>query len=49
MDDWTKDLSPDEAQAALEALNANKAPITAMEAVELLMLKRALEANAERR
>jgi hypothetical protein len=38
MDDWTKDLSPDEAQAALEALNANKAPITAMEAAELLML-----------
>jgi hypothetical protein len=33
--DWTENLSPDEAQAALEALNANKAPITAKEAVEL--------------
>jgi hypothetical protein len=27
--DWTKDLAPDEAQAALDALEANKAPITA--------------------
>jgi hypothetical protein len=39
---WTENLSPDEAQAALESLNANKAP-TAREAVELLKLKRALE------
>jgi hypothetical protein len=46
---WTEDLSPDEARAALESLNANKAPTTAREAVELLKLKRALEAKAERR
>ena len=46
---WTEDLSPDEAQAALETLNANKGAITAREAVELLKLKRALEAMAERR
>jgi hypothetical protein len=47
--DWTKDLNADEAQAALDALNENKAPITAREAVALLKLKRALEAKAERR
>jgi hypothetical protein len=47
--DWTKDLNADEAQAALDALNENKAPITAREAVALLKLKRALEAKSERR
>jgi hypothetical protein len=41
--DWTENLSPDEAGAALHALKANKAPITAKEGVELL--KRALEAK----
>jgi hypothetical protein len=46
---WTEDLSPDEARAALDALNANKGAIKAREAVELLKLKRALEAKAERR
>ena len=45
---WTEDLSADEAQAALESLNANKAPITAREAVELLKLKRALEVKVAR-
>jgi hypothetical protein len=30
--DWTENQTPDEAQAALEALNANKAPVTAREA-----------------
>ena len=44
--DWTKDLTPDEAQAALDALNANKASISAREAAELLKLKRVLEAKA---
>jgi hypothetical protein len=47
--DWTENLTPDEAQAALDALKANNAAITAREAVELLKLKRALEAKAERR
>jgi hypothetical protein len=47
--DWINDLAPDEAQAALESLKANKAPITAREAAELLKLKRALEAKAEGR
>jgi hypothetical protein len=42
--DWTENLTPDEAQAAL---NANKAPITAREAVEILKLRRALQAKAE--
>jgi len=45
----TEKLTPDEAQAALESLNANKAPTTAREAVELLKLKRALEAKVEGR
>ena len=27
--DWTENLTPDEARAALDALNANKVPITA--------------------
>ena len=45
--DWTENLTPDEAQAALEALNANKAPVTAREAVEILKLHRALQAKAE--
>ena len=44
---WMRDLTPDEAQAALDALNANKGAITAREAIELLKLKRALEAKAE--
>jgi hypothetical protein len=47
--DWTKTLTPAEAQAALEAFNASKAPITAREAAELLKLKRALETKAEAR
>jgi hypothetical protein len=45
--DWTENQTPDEAQAALEALNANKAPVTAREAVEILKLHRALQAKAE--
>ena len=45
--DWTKDLTPHEAQGALDALNANKAPVTAREAVEILKLRRALQAKAE--
>jgi hypothetical protein len=46
--DWTENLTPDEARAALEDLNTNKAPITAREAVELLKLKRALQCVTER-
>jgi hypothetical protein len=45
--DWTTDLTPDEAQAALDALKANKAPVTAREATELLKLRRALQAKIE--
>jgi hypothetical protein len=47
--DWTNDLTPDEAQAALDALKANKAPVTAREATELFRLRRVLEAKAEGR
>jgi hypothetical protein len=47
--DWIIDLSPDEARAALDALNAHQAPISGREAVELLKLKRALEAKVEGR
>jgi hypothetical protein len=46
--DWINDLAPDEAQAALESLKVNKAPITAREAVELLKLTRALEARSSK-
>jgi hypothetical protein len=46
---WTEDLSPAEARVALDAFNANKAPITAREAVELLKLKRALQTKTERK
>jgi hypothetical protein len=45
--DWTKNLTPAEAQAALEALNTNKSPVTAREATELLRLRRALQAKVE--
>ena len=47
--DWTRDLKPDEAQAALDVLKANKTPVTAREATELLKLRRALQAKADRR
>jgi hypothetical protein len=43
--DWTESLTPDEARAALEALNANKAPVTAREATELIRLRRKLQAK----
>jgi len=46
--DWTNDLTPDEAQAALDALKANKAPVTAREATELIRLRRVLEAKARK-
>jgi hypothetical protein len=46
---WTKDLTPDEAQAALESLNSNKVPVTAREATELIKLRRALEAKVNHR
>jgi hypothetical protein len=47
--DWTKDLKPDEAQAALNALKVNNAPVTAREATELIRLRRALQAKVEER
>ena len=47
--DWTENLTPDEARAALDVLKASQAPVTAREAAELLKLKRALEAKAEAR
>jgi|GEM_PF-450818 hypothetical protein len=46
--DWTEDLAPDEAQAALDTLNASNAPTTPTESVELLKLKRALELKVRR-
>jgi len=45
--DWTKALKPDEARDAPDVLNANKAPVTAREATEIIGLRRALQANAE--
>jgi hypothetical protein len=46
--DWTKNLTPDEAQAALDALKAHQAPVTPREAVEILKLTRALEARSSK-
>jgi hypothetical protein len=43
--DWTKNLKPNEAQAALDALAAHKGPLTVREAVELRKLKMALQAK----
>ena len=45
--DWTENLTPDEAQAALDALNAHQAPVTAREATDLLRLRRALQAKED--
>jgi hypothetical protein len=39
---WTKDLKPDEARAALDALKAHQAPVTAREATELIRVRRKL-------
>jgi hypothetical protein len=45
--DWTENLMPAEAQAALDALKAQQAPVTAREATELLRLRRALQAKVD--
>jgi hypothetical protein len=47
--DWTKDLTPDEARAALDALAAHKSPLTVREAVEVRKRKLALQAKAKGR
>jgi hypothetical protein len=46
---WTEDLSPDEARAALDALNASKASVTAREATDLIRLQRALQAKMDKK
>jgi hypothetical protein len=46
---WTENLTPDGAQAALDALNDRKTPVTAREATELIRLRRALEAKVKGR
>ena len=46
--DWTRDLTPMRHKQPLMPSMRNKASITAREAVELLKLKRALEAKAKR-
>jgi hypothetical protein len=45
---WTEDLSPDEAQAAIDALNAHKGLLTVREAVEVRKLKLALASEGRR-
>ena len=47
--DWTENLTPDEAQAALDVLAAHKGPLTVREAVEVRKLKLALQAKAKER
>jgi hypothetical protein len=44
---WTENLTPDEAQAALDALKALQAPVTAKEAVEILEVRRVLQAKVD--
>jgi hypothetical protein len=46
---WIKNLKPDEAQAALEAIDARKGPYTVREVLELRKLRLALQAKAEGR
>jgi len=44
---WTENLTPDEAQAALDALKAHQAPVTAKEAVEILEVRQVLQAKVD--
>jgi hypothetical protein len=44
---WIDDLSPEEAQAAIHALDAHKGAITVREGVELRRLRIALKMKAE--
>jgi hypothetical protein len=44
---WTENLTPDEAQAALDALKALQATVTAKEAVEILEVRRVLQAKVD--
>ena len=46
---WIINLTPDEAQAALDALDARKGPYTVREVLELRKLRLALQAKAEGR
>jgi hypothetical protein len=47
-DKWRrKNLTPNEAQAALDALKTHKAPVTPREATELLRLRRTLQAKVD--
>jgi len=45
--DWTENLTPDEARAALDALKAHQAPVTAKEAVEILEVRQVLQAKVD--
>jgi hypothetical protein len=47
--DWTENLTPDEAQSALDVLAAHKGRLTVREAVEVRKLKLALQAKAKER
>src|SRR5512132_1190490 len=46
---WIESLSPDEARAALDSLEAHKGPYSVREAVELQRLKRAPQAKVDER
>ena len=45
--DWTENLTPDEAQTALDALTTHKGPLTVREAVELQKMKKKLQAKVD--
>jgi hypothetical protein len=46
---WIERLSPDEAQAALDSLDAHKGPYSVREATELLRMQKKLQAKVEGR
>jgi hypothetical protein len=47
MANWIESLSPYEAQAALDSLEAHKGPYSLREAVELQKMRRALQVKAQ--
>jgi hypothetical protein len=46
---WIDNLEPDQAQVAIDALDARKGPYTVREVLELRKLRLALQAKAEGR
>ena len=47
--DWTRDLNPDEAQAALNAMDRQEPPDTVRGILEIRAMREALQAKVERK